>query len=460
MYSCVFTAITHVKSCLPKSADKMLEVAGNCSIFNTACELSKRFLMKLFQPTLRIFALLSLILVSVEKSFGQDPSFAVYIDNPSYVAQNQYEFDVMVKAMGTTTSFQLRTFQAGIFVDPSWVGAGTVTVSNVAGSSQLSSPGYNGAFNWNATDKLINCSVNIGVRTVSASCVSTSVGTAPIKIARLRLTNSVNFACIPPNIKFNYVQNGNPLRLRTSVSWRTGGCTTNYDMYYPNRPYSGQAYFNGELYSASDVDGRSPSSLVANALPCTVPYNVTVFIQGYYAGSGTMTSVLANEGVLNATATQVDTINVELRSTTDPSIVVSSLSGVLSTTGNASFIFPSSVAGNAYWLVVKHRNSIETWSGSPVTMSINGTYDFSNSASKAYGGNEADMGGGVFAMFNGEMMPDGFIDSFDFGIFQDASNNFLSGYEVTDLNGDGFVDSFDFGVYQENNFNFVISATP
>ncbi|MFM2207419.1 MAG: hypothetical protein RL213_1394 [Bacteroidota bacterium] len=393
-------------------------------------------------------------------SYAQDPSFAVYVDNPTYVSSTQYEFDIMVKAMGSTTSFQLRTFQAGIYVDPTWVGAGTISVSNVAASSQLSSPGYNGSFNWNATDKLINCSVNIGVRTVSASCVSTTVGTGPIRVARLRLTNSIDFVCGPPNIKFNYVQNATPLRLRTSVSWRVGGtCATNYDMYYPNRPFTGQAYFNGELYSASDADGKSPSSLIANALPCTVPYNLTVFIEGYYVGSGTMTPVLQNQGLAGG-INDVDTIVAELRSTADPSLVVSSLKGIVQTNGQATFIFPSAVANNSYWLVVKHRNCLETWSAAPVTMSVNGTYNFSNAASKAYASNQADMGGGVYAMYAGDMNQDGFVDPFDFSMFLDDSINFASGYFATDLNGDGFVDPFDFNVFLENSINFVMAVTP
>jgi len=408
----------------------------------------------------RIFCAVVLMALAAFRASAQDPSFSVYIDHPAYVSNTQYEFDVMVKSTGSTTNFQLRTFQAGIFVDPSWVGSGSLSVVNVATASQLSAPGYNGSFNWNATDKLINCSVNIGVRTVSASCVSTTVGTAPVCVARLRLTNSVNFTCVAPNIKFNYVQNANPLRLRTSVSWRvSGGCTTNYDMYYPNRPYTGQAYFNGELYSASDADGRSPSSLIANALPCTVPYNLTVFIEGYYLGAGTMTSVLLNQGV-SGNSNDADSIEVELRSSVDPSIVVSSLKGILNVTGQATFIFPSSVSGNSYWLVVRHRSSTEVWSAAPVTMSINGTYDFSSAAAQAYGGNQADVGGGVYAMFTGDINRDGFVDPFDYGLYESDAISFASGYFPADMNGDGFVDPFDYGVYESNTLNFVMAITP
>lgn len=405
-----------------------------------------------------IFVLLT---IATTKVFGQDPSFAVYIDNPGYVGNNQYEFDIMVKSMGSTSSFQLRTFQAGIYVDSVWLSGGTLTISNVAGGSQLAAPGYNGSFQWNATDRLINCSVNIGVRTTSASCVSTTVGTAPIKVARLRVANSVAFTCGPPNLRFNYVQNVNPLRLRTSISWRPSGCSLNYDMFFPNRPFTGQAYFNGELYATNDADGRSPSSVIANSLPCTVPYSVTVFLQGYYLGAGEMQPVLLNQNVANATASQTDTITIELRNTVDPSLVVSTINTVLSTTGMASCIFPPATSGNSYWLVIKHRNSVETWSASPVTISSNGTYNFSTAASQAYGDNQASMGNGVYAIFSGDLNQDMFIDASDFPFFDsDNAAGILLSYVITDINGDGFVDASDFPVFDVNNQLGVFALTP
>lgn len=160
---------------------------------------------------------------------AQDPSFAVYMDNTAYTAVNQFEFDVMLKSMGNTSAFQLRTFQACIYVDAAWLGSGNLSVSNLIGSSALSAAGYNGTFNWNATDKVLNCSVNLDVRTSTSGCYSTVVGAAPLRIARLRLTNSFPFACASPNLKFNYVHITTPLRLRTSLSWRVSGCSVNYE---------------------------------------------------------------------------------------------------------------------------------------------------------------------------------------------------------------------------------------
>lgn len=400
-------------------------------------------------------------MISALPSFGQDPSFSIYIDNPAYSGPNDFEFDVMVMASGSTTSFQLRTFQAGIYVDPSWVGAGSISVTTVSGSSQLASPSYNGAFNWNASDKFINCSVNIGVRPSVATCYSTTVGTGPIRIARLKLTNSMAFSCVPPNLKFNYVQNASPLRLRTSVSWRQTGCSVNYDMFYPNRAYSGSAYFNGELYTTADSDGRSPASLIANSLPCTVPFNLVVLLQGYYSGMGQMQPVLLNQGVAGATGTEADSIEIQLRDIADPSIIVNSTKSLLATDGTTGCTFPSSVSSGSYWLLVRHRNSVETWSANPISIVSNGTYNFTSSQAQAYGGNLTEVEPGVFAIYTGDIDQDGYVTPFDFPIYELDNFNLVGpDYASSDLDGDGYVTPFDFPVYELNNFNLVGVVNP
>ena len=74
---------------------------------------------------IRLLLAFALIVQSVIVK-AQDPSASFYIDNPLYISPSVYEFDVMVKASGSTTSFDLRTFQAGIYVNSSWVNGGTL----------------------------------------------------------------------------------------------------------------------------------------------------------------------------------------------------------------------------------------------------------------------------------------------------------------------------------------------
>ena len=205
------------------------------------------------------------------------------------------------------------------------------------------------------------------------------------------------------------------------------------------------------------------SCSVASSSSFTVLTNATLnlkaYMQGYYAGSGLMNSVLANQGI-SLNTNEVDTITVELYDGATGATLAASASGVILTDGTVSLSLPGSVVGNSYYIAVKHRNTIATWSASPVTMGATTSYDFTTAATQAYGDNMIEVETGVFAMYTGDMNQDEFIDPFDFATYNDDNINFASGYYATDLNGDGFVDPFDFAVYNDNNINFVMSAHP
>ena len=324
----------------------------------------------------KLFLSLSIVLITM-KSYAVDPSVSVYIDHGTYRAAHVYEFDVMVKATGATTSFSLRTFQAGLYLNPSWVNGGVLTAQNANGYSQLNGLGYNGKFQWNATDKLLNCSVNFDVLG-PVTCTSTVVTTTPIVVAKIRLFNNVDFACgSAPDIKFNYVANASPLRLRSTFSWRETGCTTNYEMFYPGRTYGGTALFNGETYTTSDADGRSTVTAMTNTGFCESQIAVTVFMEGFYLGGGQMQSRLRNAGIPHSELDQADSVWIELRSVADPSILVHPpLQTILSTTGKAYCIIPNSLVGTNCWIVFRHQHSIHTWSAAPIVISSRTNFDF------------------------------------------------------------------------------------
>jgi hypothetical protein len=130
------------------------------------------------------------------------------------------------------------------------------------------------------------------------------------------------------------------------------------------------------------------------------------------------------------------------------------------TDGTISLTLPADVVGNSYYIVVNHRNTVQTWSATPVTMTSTTSFDFTTAASKAYGDNMIEIETGIFAMYSGDMNQDEFIDPFDFASYNDDNINFVTGYVNTDLNGDGFVDPFDFAVYNDNNINFIQSLHP
>jgi hypothetical protein len=93
--------------------------------------------------------------------------------------------------------------------------------------------------------------------------------------------------------------------------------------------------------------------------------NLKIFIEGFYNGSGQMQPVLLNDG-LSADPTACDTITVELHNATSPYDTYTSANVLLHTNGTADVRFPISVLCNSYYIAIRHRNSIETWSKDPV----------------------------------------------------------------------------------------------
>ncbi|MFM7014730.1 MAG: beta strand repeat-containing protein, partial [Bacteroidota bacterium] len=187
--------------------------------------------------------------------------------------------------------------------------------------------------------------------------------------------------------------------------------------------------------------------------------NLKAYIQGYYAGSGAMTSVLANEGI-SLNTDEVDTITVELYDAATGASLEASAQGVLMTDGTVSLSLPGSVVGNDYYIAVKHRNTVATWSASAVTFASTTSYDFTTAASQAYGDNMIEVETGVFAMYTGDINQDEYVDPYDYSVYGDDNNNFATGYYNTDLNGDGFVDPYDYSIYGDNNNNFIMSMHP
>jgi hypothetical protein len=177
--------------------------------------------------------------------------------------------------------------------------------------------------------------------------------------------------------------------------------------------------------------------------PVPVTLNLKLFIEGFYRGNGTMASVI------NSNVT--DSVTLELHNIYFPYSTAQTLKAALNTTGNASFAFSSSVFGNSYYLVARQRNSIETWSASPVSLNASTiSYDFSTAASKAFGSNQKNLNDGRFALYSGDIDQSGAVNLWDYIVVQNASNHFYSGLNVNDLTGDGVVASDDFSLVENN----------
>ena len=187
--------------------------------------------------------------------------------------------------------------------------------------------------------------------------------------------------------------------------------------------------------------------------------SITAFIEGLYLGSNTMVaSPFAANGITPSNI--ADTIEVELHNATSPYNLAFSAKGTLSTTGTANIVFPASSIGNSYYLVIKHRNSIETWSALPISIAASTSYNFSSSISQAFGNNLSDMGNSKFAIYSGDINQDGSIDFADYPPLDLASQNGVLDYDSNDLNGDASVDFADYPLLDLNSSKGIFSMRP
>lgn len=190
----------------------------------------------------------------------------------------------------------------------------------------------------------------------------------------------------------------------------------------------------GTYYVVSEGYGAGVGSIITTikttSLVCNTVLNLTVFIEGYYAGAGTMVPVMVNEGYAGSplpTINDVDDILVEVRNSVSPFGVIASTTTRLKTNGTAVCNF-GTLIGN-YYIVVKHRNGMQTWSKNPVSFSSGSVnYNFSTAATQAYGDNMKNLGSNIWGIYSGDIFQDENIDLLDLSDLQNDITNFLRGY--------------------------------
>jgi hypothetical protein len=113
-----------------------------------------------------------------------------------------------------------------------------------------------------------------------------------------------------------------------------------------------------------------------------------------------------------------------------------------------------------YFIVIKHRNSLETWSSSPVSFSSNSmSYNFTTEASQAFGDNLKQMSG-VFVIYGGDVNQDGVVDSADMTPVDNDAAVYLAGYLPADVNGDGIIDTADITIIDNNSASYTGVIAP
>ncbi|MEO8210949.1 MAG: hypothetical protein ABI840_10335, partial [bacterium] len=179
-------------------------------------------------------------------------------------------------------------------------------------------------------------------------------------------------------------------------------------------------------------------------------------------GNGVLNLTAIPEGFYNLSGMNMkDTIRVYLRDSVFPYAIIDLGKGVIDSLTFSKSITIHNVSTGLYYVVVKHRNSIETWSNLPVSY-VNGSttnYDFTNLITKAFG-NNLILTGSKYCLYSGDVNQDGSIDLSDLSLIDNDVNAFVSGYVNTDVTGDNFVDLTDMSITDNNAYNFITKATP
>jgi hypothetical protein len=200
----------------------------------------------------------------------------------------------------------------------------------------------------------------------------------------------------------------------------------------------------------------------ATEAPQNKTLHLTAFLEGIYTGAGTMRKAQGYDGSFNIVdqyaGTIADQVIIELHNDVAPYGVAYTFTPVdLNTDGTITISTLDAAITGSYYIAIKHRNSIETWSAIPVDFSGAGpfNYSFASSASQAYGDNQKDMLDGNFAIYCGDVDMDGGVGSPDMGLVDNQSASFGGGYIPEDIDGDGSVGTIDMGLVDNNSSNFV-----
>lgn len=246
------------------------------------------------------------------------------------------------------------------------------------------------------------------------------------------------------------------------------------------------AFMNGTLVGSNTKRARYPGTWPSDTLKCSFPQGFNSVVVHYFlrpptcqdygviymADNMIVTPLNAPPGPLSLNLTSViegfwdgtnmisDDANVYLRNAASPFAKVDSSITFLDNTGNGVLLFSNASAGN-YYIVVSHRNSIDTWSALPQTFTAGGVtnYDFTTAAGKAFGSNLV-LKSGKYCLYSGDENKNGFIDLTDLVDVSNDGSNYVTGYVVTDVNGDGIVDLQDIVITYNNSANFIAIIAP
>ncbi len=230
----------------------------------------------------------------------------------------------------------------------------------------------------------------------------------------------------------------------------TSGQATDWDPKV-NLTGSTLAFYDSTLYIGCSIFKKG--KLLVNSLAVfasgTKTLNLTARLEGL-CDNGPMMRKAQNALGNQYPGTIADHMDVKLYNGTSPYNYIHTLAGQnLHTDGSLQCQIPKSLSGS-YFLALKNRNHLETWSATPISFANDTTsYNFADAANKAYGNNLKQIGS-TWAIYAGDVNQDGAVDGLDMIPVDNQAANSGTGYIPEDINGDGSIDALDMIVLDNN----------
>ena len=263
-----------------------------------------------------------------------------------------------------------------------------------------------------------------------------------VRITRYFALNTWYFICLKyDGQKVKLYLNGD---VYDSANFSGTLTTDNYPLILGKHTPGATRYLKGKLDDIR-IYKRALSDAEISRLYNEISLDIKIIPQGFFNPQ-------------NSTLRMKDTIRVFIRGSSSPYQIIDSSKAVIDSetfTANVAVFVPL----GSYYFEVKHRNSISVWSSSPVYLEGNVNYDFTASASQAYG-NNLFFNGSVYCNYGGDVDRDGVIDASDVSSIDNGANSSAAGYIQTDITGDKFTDASDVSIVDNNARNLVSEFTP
>lgn len=348
----------------------------------------------------------------------------------------------------TATPFRLRSYPNDYSRTLYDLGTNVVTTNvgynNAAGSTYA-------AVRYSATSSIqlagVDCIFSLEGITGTVTVNVCAAGSVPGAVLYTKTYNTADYQPSANDYIFFPFDNNAPIFTSGTDYWIT--IQTPVGPLYPFAAQSGAITTgrsfvsnNGTAWSALILTSVEYAWIMRSVNKPVSTLNLTAMLQGFYDGT-TMVS---------------DTVTVELRNSTTFALVDQSLA-VLNTSGVGTALFTNVANATPYYIVIKHRNALETWSATAQSFTAYSlSYDFTSAVTQAYGSNLV-LVGTKWCIYIGDVtdgstlgVHDGYIDAFDLDIvFNDNVLGIGPGQFFTDLNGDQYVDAFDLDLVFGNN---------